>query len=641
MNNKTLIIKEITRFPQHGDEDKLTFQPGVNVIVGAHNTGKTKWFQMIDYLFGQEKSPENVFGEELSEKYESAQMILLLAGEEVTIERRWKEGGVRSKVFINNEPYSVKDYWYFLMEKLEIPVLHYPQGNPMGSRAWPELSWRSLFRHIYRRQKFWTDFADKQPESEQYACLVQFLGIAANLFSEQFKELVSKERQIMQLQAVKDQYVSMLQEVSKEIIDEEEVGVALTPQSIKTALKRIEGEVKAVEDHRNAVVAELINTAVTADTDEETHTNRANVQQLGEEQAELNVNQERIQMSLQKTESRLQEMRSYRGLVADELSRMSRASDAGSILANLKITHCPVCDREVLRKDFVNECYLCHRSVDNDDEFSSSTSQRLEFELEQLTGELSETDQLIERLANDVDRLKNELNLSEAGSARLEQLLKPTRSAITAILPPELMTTDVKIGQLQERYQQLQRIEKTLQRRENISDEINEIRETLADLEVAINEQSRLIDFERSGDILTDGMNTYLNFIKSSNPNSWTQEEILFRLNDRKFTVKVGGSHWASKLGGTLTLYFLIAYHYALMSMTTRPECNYPGLLLLDFPAELQDASTVADKENFIIEPFVDFTACEGMESTQVIAGGSSFENLEGANRIEFYKIWQ
>jgi hypothetical protein len=641
MNNKTLIIKEIARSPHLRPEDKITFLPGVNVIVGPPNTGKTKWFQMLDYLFGQEKKPEEVFGDELAEKYDSVQMIIEIAGEEALIERRWKEPGSLRKVFINGETYPVKDLWYFLMEKLEIPVLHYPQGNPLGSRAWSELGWRSLFRHIYRRQKFWTDFADKQPDSEQHACLVQFMGIAEHLFSEQFQELVSKEKQIMQLQSSKDQFISMLQEVSKEIIDENEIGVALTPQSIESAIKRIEDEMRVIEQNRNEVIVALLDTTAKSETESESNSKKDKIHQLGEQQAELNVRQENILTTIQKTESRLKELKSYRTLIADELARMQRASEAGSILEDLKVTHCPACDREILRRDFLNECYLCLRPVENEEDLVNSANQRIQFELEQLLSEVNETDQLIQHVEQDITRLQKELGNIENSIFRLEQLLKPTRSAVAAILPPELLTTDIETGRLQERLQQLERIKTTLHPREKIADQILEIQKTLADLEAAVNEHNRQIDFERSGDILSDAMNTYLNYIKKTNPRSWTQSEVIFRIDDRRFNVRVGGSSWTTKLGGTLTLYFLIAYHYALMSLVINPQFNYPGFLLLDFPAELEDADSVADKENFVIEPFVALLAKEGMEATQVIAGGSSFENLKGSNRIEFSKIWK
>ena len=33
---------------------------------------------------------------------------------------------------------------------------------------------------------------------------------------------------------------------------------------------------------------------------------------------------------------------------------------------------------------------------------------------------------------------------------------------------------------------------------------------------------------------------------------------------------------------------------------------NVPGFVALDFQAELEDGSSVADKENFVLEPFIE-----------------------------------
>ena len=640
MNSKTLIIRELSRSPQHGPEDTLLLQPGVNVVVGDPNTGKTKWFRMLDYLLGDDGKPEEIFGEDLVIKYDSAKVLLTIAGEEVTIERRWKEPGVRTKAFINNEALPIKELWNYLMGKLEIPIIHYPQGDPYGTRAWPELNWRSIFRHIYRRQTFWNDFADYQPDTEQHASLMQFLGIATHLFSEQYRDLVSNEKKIRDLQIAKEQFVSMLQEVSKEIIDEKELGVALTPQSIDAALHRIRAEIESFQAKREVAISSLLDNAVKAQTQTDPETNRDTVGRLGEDLAKLNIEQESVLAGLEKTESRLEEIQNYRKLVEDEYSRMERAVKAGAVLADLKITHCPACDREIKKSEDDHKCYLCQRLLD-EEKPQSNSSKRVEFELEQLKSELEETDELIKCLSLDVHRLTDQRTRIAEKIFRIQELLRPTRSAIASIMPPEITATDVEIGRLQERLQQLERIRATLDRREKLSVQINEIQQKVGVLEKGLTEESAQIDFEGGGDLLSDGMNTYLNLIKEANPKSWTQEEASVRIGEKRFSVKVGGSKWTAKLGGTLTLYFLISYHYALMSLTTRSECNYPGLLLLDFPAELEDASSVADKENFVIEPFLSLLSQPGMEFTQVIAAGSAFENLEGANRIEFHKIWK
>ena len=77
------------------------------------------------------------------------------------------------------------------------------------------------------------------------------------------------------------------------------------------------------------------------------------------------------------------------------------------------------------------------------------------------------------------------------------------------------------------------------------------------------------------------------------------------------------------------------------MSLAEKVSCHYPGLLVLDFPAELEDGSTVADKENFVLEPFVDLLSKPSFQSCQVIAAGAAFQNLEGATRIELNHIWK
>jgi len=223
---KTLVILELLRLPEAGEEDRLILRAGVNVIVGPPNSGKSKWLRMLDYLMGDDGTPESLF-DELHEKYNSVQATLAIAGQEFTVERRWKEAGVKSKVIVDGEPKTLKDYREWLMERLEIPLIHYPKGNPYGPSAWPELGWRSLYRHVYRRQTFWADLADQQPPGEQHACLLQFLGLAERLYSDQYGELVTKEKKIIELQVAKDQFVSMLQEVSSEIMDEKELGVAL------------------------------------------------------------------------------------------------------------------------------------------------------------------------------------------------------------------------------------------------------------------------------------------------------------------------------------------------------------------------------------------------------------------------------
>ena len=135
-------------------------------------------------------------------------------------------------------------------------------------------------------------------------------------------------------------------------------------------------------------------------------------------------------------------------------------------------------------------------------------------------------------------------------------------------------------------------------------------------------------------------MNTYLNRLNQARHGAWVVGEVKFQLEARSFKIRVGKADWQTKLGGTLTLYFLLAYQYALLDLMQFPDTCFPGLLLIDFPAELE-GTTVADKENFVIEPFIELLSRKGMETCQLIAAGNSFFGLEGAKRVQLSHVWK
>ena len=211
MPPKTLVIGEVVREGTDVKEERLQFRPGMNVLVGAPNTGKTKWMETIDFLLGDSLSAEQRETDDIFVKFDSARMIALIGGQEFKIERKWKEKGALTKVFVSDTALSLEQFHSFLLEQLGITPFHYPQGNPYGSRSWPELGWRTLVRHIYRRQNMWSDLADRQPPSEQHACLLQFLGAADKVFSSDFESLFEKQKQLTALQAQRDNFMHMLQ----------------------------------------------------------------------------------------------------------------------------------------------------------------------------------------------------------------------------------------------------------------------------------------------------------------------------------------------------------------------------------------------------------------------------------------------
>ena len=517
----TLWVREMVRFPELGPEDRIALTPGVNVLVGVPNTGKSRWLRMLDYVLGDDKKPDDAFGEDVASRYESVRAVVMVAGAEWTIERHWKDEKQATKITVNGEVMTRDSFTTKLMGALQIPVMHYPQGNPYGTRSWPELGWRSIYRHMYRRQLFWADLADKQPESEQHACLLLFVGIAEVLFSDGYAKLVASEKKIQQLQNQREHFIAMLQEVSRELIDEKELGVALTPDSIELAVKCHEDEIAATQKKRDAALHSLLDSSIKAQSPEKGPTKDV-VEELGRELAMMRDKEETNIVASGRTADRITEMQAHGDLIAEELGRMERAVEAGTLLADLKITHCPACDRTVDRPSIESdECCLCHRPIDASGK-SDMAAARLKFEVDQLRTELQETYQLLEVLGKEQARLRDERERIEEHIGHLQQQLRPVRVAAASVLPPELTVFDQETGRLHERIAQLRRVRSTLDKRESIAAEIEANQKEVAALQADLNQQSAKINFEKAGDLLTDGMNTYLNAIEAIKPKSWT-----------------------------------------------------------------------------------------------------------------------
>lgn len=632
---RTFVINELVRSPEHGPEDRLTFNAGVNVLVGSPNTGKSKWLQMLNYLLVSDDAAADAFGEVLAAKYTSLKGTLTVAGKVLEVERRWDASTPKNRVVVNGEPSTVKEFLLQLQSLLGIPVLHYPQGNPLGQRTWPELGWRSLYRHMYRRQQLWADIADKQPESEQHACILQFSGLAEKLFSEEYGRLVEKQKRIIELKAQKEQFIATLSQVSKELLSADEIGVGLTPQSLDAARQRVTADIERLQAERQSILAALVaKVQAAAPTDGRS---AGEFDKLGEELATLEARAEELRVASERNRARLAEITAYRTSVEQEAARLERAMKAGSVLADLKVTHCPVCDQPVAVQASTTTCYLCQKPTSASP--SAASAARLEMELAQTQAVFHEATEMVAVLEKDNDRLGSESVQVRGRITQIRSMLRPVRSAAAAVLPPEIGLLDMKMGQKQEQIAQIDRVAKSLAHREVLAQEIEKIQQETANLEQEVARQSGGLDFERAGDQLRDGMITYLNAINKTATNSWTQKEPRVVLDERRARFLVGDRRWDTQLGGTLILYFLLSYHYALLSLTKFDQCHYPGFLALDFPAELDGTST-KDKENFALEPFVALLSEEDYRGCQVIAAGAAFENLKGAHRIEFSTIW-
>lgn len=636
MTVQKLSVKSIARRRKNADHDLLEFTGGVNVLVGEGNTGKTKWLESIDYILGDEISVDERENDDIYSSFDAFVGVIAIGHEELKIERRVREPGGLRRVFVNGQSFPLEQYCDLLTDKIGIPRVRYPQGNPYAPRRWPELGWRSLMRHVYRRERYWSDIADRQPPVEQHACLVQFLGVAERLFSTELGELVEKNRTIDQLQARREQFISILDEISQELLGATDLPVAVTPESLAAAQERLHEEARDIGARRARILIDVKNDVQSASPDAKF----PDIDKLSDQLARLEQEYEEVGVAVAKTQSRKDEAHALHHLLADESAKLDRALAAGSVLADLKVTHCPACDRPIAQSlASVDHCYVCGR--ESDEPSLARGNARLEFEKAQVESECAETADLVQTIENELVQLKSRFTELQQAMATVRASLRPVRKAAAAVLPPELFHLDVQYGRIQEKNQQLGRLAKVLAKRDDIAQQILTIQKELAELEAAVAAMKSDTDLMSCADRLQDGFGTYFNRITKSNPKSWLGQAVTFRLDERSFEFRVGNADWRTKLGATQRLYFLLAYHFALLSLIHFDESRYPGLLILDFPAKVEDGTTVADKENFLLEPFVELLRKKEMTGCQVIAAGRSFQDLKNVNRIPFTHIWK
>lgn len=633
MSAKTVFITSVSRTTASGKSDTLDLKPGVNVIVGLKDTGKSGWLNTISFLMGDTDPPEKALGPALAEKFDTAMLHMTVGGERVTLQRRWKEHGAKHKVFVNGEGINSGDFSEAFLTRLGIPLVHFPKGSPYSGFTWPELSWRMLFRHIYREERFWGDIADRQPPKEQHACVLQFLGVADKLYPKELGEGIERRKELLRLQARKEQFEEVLQQTAADLIPDPMVSAAPTPDAIDQGVARLRVEIEQNRRRRNAVLTELLS------GEGESRPELAD-SGLGERRVRLSSDREREHGRLAEVERRADELATYRGQLKAELGRLGRVEVAGKLLADLKVTCCPYCDQKVAPgAEPVGHCYVCRQPMPEREanEFTGA-GKRLAFETEQLEGEEAELADLLGKLVREREEVVRNLRRLDEELAEVETLLRPVRSAIAAVIPPEVSVLDTQMGQLEERIAQLQRLRLLSDHRAGLSRQIDELRARIEMLSDELDTKSAAIPFEQLSDVMSDGIREYIAGLAASDSARWPHPQIRFELGEQSFKLTIGKASWTT-LGATTVGYVALGYHYALLKLTSQEQYNYPGIALIDFPMTLADGMTIAGKENYLIEPFV--TLFGTLETFQLVVCGRSFENLQGVHRIELTTVWK
>lgn len=620
------------RFSHNQEWETLEFTPGVNTIVGPPGGGKTKWLETIDHLLGKEESdPFEAFAPPLNIKYDRSFIEIAVGERNHRIERFWQSKGHKSKLIVNNDVMSPKEFQQWLLDQLKLPLVHYPKGNPYSGHTWPELSFRTLLRHIYRRQNYWSDIADKQPESQQVACVLFFTGLAENVFSREYESLVSLENDIARFRAKKEIYIETIRTLAGEILPQEPREMperqAVSNSTVELGLRAANARIDQLNNERETTLQRLLSEAMNAE-------NTDAFEAQAEHRAALQIKLESLSIDINECDERFNELQLYKQNIEAEIERFQRAQDSNVVLADLKVTHCPACDQPVHCPSLPqSECFLCHQASP-DLAPPEHGLRRVELEMDRLKEEVQELKPLLESLETQKRNLAVQSREAKDQLKRVDQELRPIRIAVSAIANNAISQIDMALGEAHARRRQIDRINSAFELGEDLARQIEEKEKLKESLEEIVKNQKSSIDYDETAESLEAGINEYLSKIQKIRPDVWEHKgKVSVRLSSSSLQFKIGKQRWSKALGATDQLYFLLAYHYALLSLSTSHNSHYPGFLIIDIPGDLVGMK-VSDLENFVVQPFVDLLDLDLYADAQVLITGSSYEGLEGVNQI-------
>ena len=629
--SNNLSINFIQRITSEGEVENLDFVMGLNFIKGQHNAGKTVWLKMIDYLLGDASPVEKAFDEDedLLFKYIALRMSIIVDNEEHIIERKWIEKGLRTKIIFDDDPLSAEDFSNKILTLLGIPNIKIPKGNPYAN-TWNSLSFRTLFRHLYRQERFWSDIADKQPEADQFAALAQFLGFADKIFSQELTDISDKYKDLAKLESQKEQFDKILDQITRDITSEEEDGMIsfVTVNSIDNTINLIEEKIRKLLIDRGLIIKSLV---------EEKASDKGLILQQGlaDRRVQLIKEKSDLQIQLELEIERTREIQDLKIRILSEIEKLGRA-DASKLISDLKISHCPACDQNIEhlhQYDHTGRCFLCNQVVDAKEEYA----ERINFEIKQLNIELGEIENLAQQNLSIASSVKQKIDFISSQISDVERKLEPLKDSLSIFTNQELGLIDIERGKLGEKIENLLRIKRNLSEKDRLNKAIDILNKNIQAIEKKVSEKDWDIKYRQIASYFEDSMMSYINEINKEGKNVWKLDRINMYLSDRNVDFYVGNKKWTA-LSATMKAYFFLAYHYAFLDLSIREEFNLPGLLILDFPLQFGDTD-ISNNLNYLIEPFQELS--KKRNNIQVIIAGKYFDDIPGSNIIELHEIWK
>jgi hypothetical protein len=610
-----MALESVTRIGEDGTVWRSNFRPGLNLLIGERNTSKTTTLRIIDFCFGDNKTATTKFGSSIASEYAAFEVGLTIDGHDHSLRRETRTPRRQGATLVNGSWMRPEEFNQWIMTSLAWPEIDIPRGLRSTVTETIPLTFRTLYRHIYRKADSWTEFASQEQEHHRRAVVAFFMGIAEEVFRVQAVQVgvAQLEAEINELDHQRREMIEIIGDV---------VGHATSPNTnssvgvdeLPDLLRRTESSVQDLNDERLELLGGI-----------------RSVQGYGDElDAELRDIQVRLDeyLEAEKELRRITEEQSkfITSLQADR-DRLERAVLSAQLLQPIVVTTCPAC-LQAIERAFENaqpaqgsDCYVCGQQVAED-----TRVRRIELERTTIDQEIRELEALVSGSQARLDELNSDI-----------EVLKAAR--------------DSTLAEIDRRRRDL--VAPTLSRLEHLQYELGQLQQLRGTLQGLLGLQSRIDDFDlRKQESIRrlDALETSRNSISTtrgilqerSSEFALSMQEFIndldlpgglggrIEIDPSDMTFYVGREPWHNALGDERRVLFFLAYHYAHLDLFGRHLIPHPGIVVLDNPFQHDVPS------DLVIQGIRNLVEIASSSDAQIILATRRGLDELAANRIYF-----
>lgn len=586
----SIIINKLVLFGKRKNY-LVAFNPGVNIIYGDADTGKSSILELVNYLLGANKL--NLY-EELETSVKYALLELFLNDQVFCIKRDIFEPNTLVEVYrceldeiekynptkyLPNFSNKSDEYLYFsdfILDSLGLPKLKIKQSPTKDDSKLTRFSFRDLFKYCYLNQddlgsKNLLDLGNYAVEAKNRETFKYIF----NLLDDQISEL---QAEISDKSSLRNNLTTKAKAVSEFLRDSD----FNTQSDIDTFLAQIDANIILVRDHLNE-----INQRMTADS--------VVFKGLKETYDETNCIIEIMKQDIDKSSRDIQQYIKLRNDYIQDIEKLKSSIEIKARIGTptVDISICPVCNQQMTIADVKEH-------------FEINDKEKLNYEINSIKMRIRDLNNIIadHRSMQDYKEMELQKQLVER-----ESIKKHMDSHTSELITPYISERDSFVSELasleQERKDYLYRL-----KIRNQHNQINDSITFLDNIIISLNDKLEKLRSEApakeqilSG--LADRLNNYLKIINIKNRHG-------IAINERTFLPVIRGVDYKDISSGGLRTITSIGYFSSIISLAKNSEINIPPFLMIDTVGKylgktnekyLPDTSTVTDRDEEMSDP--------------------------------------